>query len=73
MKKLKCLVCGEIFDADVEVCPVCGVGKENFVEIEVEETAFRRDSQDTYLTWETELRESRQRLQSGSGMPRGRS
>ena len=27
---VKCLVCGEIFDSSLEVCPVCGVGKENF-------------------------------------------
>lgn len=29
--KVKCTVCGAILDADVEVCPVCGVGKEYFV------------------------------------------
>ena len=24
----KCLVCGEIFDSSLGICPVCGVGKE---------------------------------------------
>ena len=28
---VKCLVCGAIFDSSLEVCPVCGVGPENFV------------------------------------------
>ena len=30
-KLVKCLVCGEIFDSSLEVCPVCGVGRENFM------------------------------------------
>lgn len=46
---VKCLVCGEIFDSSLEVCPVCGVGKENFVPVEVEDTGFSRDSKDFYL------------------------
>ena len=31
---MKCLVCGAIFDSSLEVCPVCGVGAENFVPAE---------------------------------------
>ena len=31
---VKCLVCGEIFDESMETCPVCGVGKEDFVPYE---------------------------------------
>lgn len=46
---VKCLVCGEIFDSSLEICPVCGVGKENFVPVEVEETSYRRDSKDFYV------------------------
>src|SRR5699024_6030052 len=42
---VKCLVCGEIFDSSLEVCPVCGVGKENFVPVEVEETGFTNDTE----------------------------
>ena len=32
MKKWKCTVCGEIFEAETKPseCPVCGVGKEMF-------------------------------------------
>ncbi len=45
---VKCLVCGEIFDSSLEVCPVCGVGKENFVPVEAEETEFRRDTESLY-------------------------
>lgn len=46
---VKCLVCGEIFDSSMEVCPVCGVGKENFVPVDVEDTSFRNDSKDFYV------------------------
>lgn len=48
-KLVKCLVCGEIFDSSMEICPVCGVGRENFVEVEEEETGFRRDSKEYYV------------------------
>lgn len=48
-KLVKCLVCGEIFDASLEVCPVCGVGRENFVPWEEEENTFHRDSGQFYL------------------------
>ena len=33
-KKVKCLVCGAIFDASEETCPVCGVGPEQFEPVE---------------------------------------
>lgn len=46
---VKCLVCGEIFDSSLEICPVCGVGKENFVPVEAEETSYRKDSRDFYV------------------------
>ena len=45
---VKCLVCGEIFESSLEVCPVCGVGKENFVPVEAEDTGYRRDTQSLY-------------------------
>lgn len=48
-KLVKCLVCGEIFDASLDVCPVCGVGRENFVPVEDAATGYRRDSQEYYL------------------------
>ena len=46
---VKCLVCGEIFDSSLEICPVCGVGKENFVPVEVEENQFTRNTNDFYV------------------------
>ncbi len=45
---VKCLVCGEVFDSSMEVCPVCGVGKENFVPVEAEETEYRNDTAGLY-------------------------
>ena len=48
-KLVKCLVCGEIFDASLEVCPVCGVGKENFVPVDVEESSYRMDTKNFYV------------------------
>lgn len=44
-----CLVCGEIFDASLGACPVCGVGLDQCVPVEADETAFRNDTQSTYL------------------------
>ena len=46
---VKCLVCGEIFDASLEICPVCGVGKENFVPVEDEDTGFVNNTEEFYL------------------------
>ncbi len=46
---VKCLVCGEIFDSSMEICPVCGVGKENFVFVDEEETTYRNDTKDFYV------------------------
>lgn len=48
-KLVKCLVCGEIFDSSLEICPVCGVGKENFVPVDAEASDFRRDSSEFYV------------------------
>lgn len=46
---VKCLVCGEIFDSSLEICPVCGVGKENFVPVEVSDTEYRNDTSEYYV------------------------
>lgn len=46
---VKCLVCGEIFDASLEICPVCGVGKENFIPIYTEESNFQKDTDERFL------------------------
>ncbi len=46
---VKCLVCGEIFDASLGICPVCGVGLERCVPAYEDEITFTRDSNDRYL------------------------
>nr|WP_294464968.1 FAD-dependent oxidoreductase [uncultured Sellimonas sp.] len=46
---VKCLVCGAIFDSSIDICPVCGVGRENFVEVEAEETEFSNDTKNFYV------------------------
>ncbi len=46
---VKCLVCGAIFDSSLEVCPVCGVGPENFVPAGEEDSGYRRDTDNKYL------------------------
>ncbi len=46
---VKCLVCGEIFDSSLEICPVCGVGKENFIPAEAEENTFFNDTKEYYV------------------------
>ena len=48
-KLVKCLVCGEIFDSSLEICPVCGVGKENFVEVEENVVTFKKDTDDFFV------------------------
>lgn len=46
---VKCLVCGEIFDASLGICPVCGVGLDQCVPVEEDEVVFRRDSDTRYV------------------------
>ncbi|MFL0167457.1 FAD-dependent oxidoreductase [Candidatus Clostridium helianthi] len=46
---VKCLVCGEIFDSSLEICPVCGVGKENFVPVEIDDSNYKNNTNDIYL------------------------
>lgn len=48
-KQVKCLVCGAVFDASLEICPVCGVGPEFFVPYEEEQTTFSADSQEVFV------------------------
>lgn len=48
-KLVKCLVCGEIFDSSLDTCPVCGVGRENFVPVEEEEIGYHRDTKNFYV------------------------
>ncbi len=46
---VRCLVCNEIFDASLEVCPVCGVGREHFVLVEEEVSTFSNPTQEYYV------------------------
>ena len=46
---VKCVVCGEIFDASLDICPVCGVGRENFIPVNVEESNFKKDTNEIFL------------------------
>ncbi len=46
---VKCLVCGAIFDSSMDVCPVCGVGPENFVPAEEEGEIYKADTDRKYL------------------------
>lgn len=48
-KLVKCLVCGAIFEEGTPVCPVCGVGTENFIPYEEEEKTYRHDTEELYL------------------------
>ncbi len=48
-KYVKCLVCGEIFDASLGICPVCGVGLDQCVPVEEEELLYRRDTDKKYV------------------------
>ena len=46
---VKCLICGEIFDASLALCPTCGVGPENFVPVEVNAVTYHKDTDKTYV------------------------
>ena len=46
---VKCQICGEIFEADKTVCPVCGMGPEHFVPVERKAVAYRNDTNRSYV------------------------
>lgn len=48
-KLVKCLVCGEIFDASLGICPVCGVGLDQCVPVDEEAVAFKKDTDHRYV------------------------
>ena len=47
-KLVKCLVCGAIFDSSMDTCPVCGVGRDKFVEVEDTATTFKKDTEERF-------------------------
>ena len=46
---VKCQICGEIFEAGAEVCPVCGMGPEHFVPVEKKAASYRNDTERRYV------------------------
>ena len=42
-------ICGEIFDASYDTCPVCGVGRENFVPVDDVVNDFTNNTANEYL------------------------
>lgn len=48
-KLVKCLVCGEVFDASLGTCPVCGVGLEQCVPVDEDAVTFRKDTGNRYV------------------------
>ena len=48
-RMLKCLVCGAVFEEGTEVCPVCGVGPENFEPVEAANSEFAKDTEEKFL------------------------
>ncbi|MDU3645843.1 MAG: MBL fold metallo-hydrolase, partial [Clostridium perfringens] len=51
LKLWKCVICGEIFESETvpEVCPVCGAGSDQFIEIKREDTNYSIDKEETYV------------------------
>ena len=49
MAMVKCLVCGATFEEGADVCPVCGVGSENFISYAEEEVTFRKDTDEKFV------------------------
>ncbi|MBQ9920955.1 MAG: FAD-dependent oxidoreductase [Clostridia bacterium] len=45
----KCLICDAVFDESIKVCPLCGVGVENFEIVEEEKTEFSNDTEQMFM------------------------
>ncbi len=47
----KCLICGEIIYGDEapEACPVCGVGPDQFIEVEISDVTFHSDKKERFV------------------------
>lgn len=50
-KLWKCIVCGEIFEDVIapESCPVCGAGREQFIEVSKPTEIIKKDTDETFL------------------------
>jgi len=51
LKIWKCIVCGEEFESEEapEVCPACGAGKDQFIEVKREEIKFKQNKKEKYV------------------------
>ncbi|MGI6747421.1 MAG: FAD-dependent oxidoreductase [Anaerovoracaceae bacterium] len=51
VKNWKCLVCGHVAEGDTppDVCPVCGVGPDQFEEIAVSNTGFMSEKEESFI------------------------
>ncbi|WP_300382216.1 FAD-dependent oxidoreductase [Clostridium sp.] len=51
LKLWKCVICGEIFEAETvpEICSVCGAGSDQFIEVQREVVTFTSDKEDTII------------------------
>ena len=51
LKLWKCVICGEIFEAEVvpEICPVCGAGSDQFIEVERPQSIPSIDREENYV------------------------
>ncbi|MEG0658040.1 FAD-dependent oxidoreductase [Anaerorhabdus sp.] len=47
--KVKCMICGAILDDTEDICPVCGVGKENFIAVEDLTLTYHHDTKEHYV------------------------
>jgi NAD(P)H-nitrite reductase large subunit len=48
-KLVRCIVCGAIFDASLDICPVCKAGRDKFEPYEEEDHAFVNNTDETFL------------------------
>jgi len=48
-KMVRCIICGAVFPEGAQTCPVCGVGPENFVPVEMSQIAYRNNTENIYL------------------------
>lgn len=47
--KVKCMICGAILDDTEDICPVCGVGKENFIAVEDLTLTHHHDTKEHFV------------------------
>ena len=49
-QQVRCTVCGAVFDASLDTCPVCGVGRDQFEPVgEAAKSNFRHDTKEIFM------------------------